>query len=760
MRLILNAFRLNIDAKVVRCQTRSGIDPAEVKGLRGQYGSDWFVHYREGTAYGIPLKPDLAPFGEDTELQPKSHTALSLLSARYNDIAPGSFPAYTALRKRPFTFEGRLQELVEAAATRARCGHPLLQHFTIRPKYAIDCRLLEAMQGDLCLVLTLAVDTKWTIDASLESLKQAGVTVQGLYAVRRAPAEGQRRLLGRVEAIQSGQVCFSESMEEVGAVPSEEVRLEGSLQNFAHCLKVLLGASYTTFDEQRRVEEATVMGGPAQRDSIGRMGDWLRKRPPIELAPGVRCSVGAQVDFQMTGRQPSAWMATPVEYCFDAAKSKRKKYAWPGLEEFGPFDRDTFARRSPRLLVVTPDSAQGTAEQFVKALLEGIQSVSPSRYAQGLSRLFGLTKPSVDILAVPVSKNSGPVHAVYKTSLEEHLARRADYEVAIVVIDDRHADTPDAQNPYLQAKAVLMMSGVPVQEVRRSTMTKPPSNLQYILQNFALALYAKMGGTPWTVAHDRTVTDELVIGLGSCELSGSRSQQRQRYVGITTVFRGDGNYLLSNVARACPYEQYADALRSSTRSVLTDVKARNGWQAGDRVRVVVHSFKPLRHVEVADIMADAVRDVAGEQIVEFAFLNVVESHPFKLLDLDQRGKPTRSSSNKAELVPERGLSVQLGRSTRLLCMNGPTLIKRDVSPLPGPLLLHLHPLSTYVDQAYLTEQVLKFSSLSWRSTLPAYQPVTIFYSELIAGLLARLEHVPDWSPAVLNTKLRASRWFL
>lgn len=760
MQLILNAFRLNVDARTVRCQIRTGVEPAAMKGLREQFKSDWFLHFRDGNVYGIPLSGTATTFGQAEDLDPKSHPALSLLSARFNEIAPGSFPAYTALRKRPFTFEGRLQELVEAAATKARCAHPLLKHFTIRPKYAIDCRLLEAMQGDLCLVLTVAVDTKWTIDASLESLQQAGVGVRGLYAVRRAPAEGQRRLLGRVEAIQGGQVRFSESIEEVGTVPTDDVRLEGSLQNFSHCLKVLVGASYPVFDEQRRVEEATVMGGPAQRDAIAKMGEWLRKRPPIDLAPGVRCSVGAQVDFQMTGRQPSAWTGTPVEYCFDAAKSKRSKYAWTGLVEFGPFDRDTFARRSPRVLVVTPDTAQGAAEQFVKALLEGVQSVSPSRYAQGLTRLFGLTKPNVDILAVPVSKHPGPVHGVYKSALEEHLARRADYEVAIVVIDDRHTDMPDAQNPYLQAKAVLMMSGVPVQEVRRSTMTKPAMSLQYILQNFALALYAKMGGTPWTVAHDRTVTDELVIGLGSCELSGSRSQQRQRYVGITTVFRGDGNYLLSNVARACPYEQYADALRASTRSVLTDVKTRNGWQAGDRVRVVVHSFKPLKHVEVADIMADSVRDVAADQIVEFAFLNVVESHPFKLLDLAQRGKPTRSGTNKAELVPERGLSVQLGRSTRLLCMNGPTLIKRDVSPLPGPLLLHLHPLSTYVDQTYLTEQVLKFSSLSWRSTLPAYQPVTIFYSELIASLLARLEHVPDWSPAVLNTKLRASRWFL
>ena len=97
-------------------------------------------------------------------------------------------------------------------------------------------------------------------------------------------------------------------------------------------------------------------------------------------------------------------------------------------------------------------------------------------------------------------------------------------------------------------------------------------------------------------------------------------------------------------------------------------------------------------------------------------------------------------------------------STRQRC--GQPLIKRPSAPLPHPLHVRLHPQSTFKDLAYLTGQVLKFTSLSWRSTLPARKPVTIYYSELIAELLARFRAVPDWSPAVLNTKLRASRWFL
>jgi hypothetical protein len=330
------------------------------------------------------------------------------------------------------------------------------------------------------------------------------------------------------------------------------------------------------------------------------------------------------------------------------------------------------------------------------------------------------------------------------------------------VLLDEHAALPDTYNPYLGSKAILLMNGVPVQEAKFSTITGEPQNLQHTFQNIATALYAKMGGIPWTIDHGETADDEIVIGMGTAELSGSRFESRQRHVGITTVFRGDGNYLLSNLSRECSYEGYPDVLRESTVEVLKEIKVRNDWQPGHTIRVVFHAFKPLRNVEVADIIKSCVDEVGQDQQVEFAFLTVSHDHPFALLDTAQAGMEPRYGNRppKGVYVPERGTVVQLGKYTRLLCTNGPRLIKRSNSPLPNPLLLHLHKNSTYRDFPYLADQALKFTALSWRSTLPADRPVTILYSSLIAGLLARLDVVKGWSPAVLNTKLRTSKWFL
>ena len=112
------------------------------------------------------------------------------------------------------------------------------------------------------------------------------------------------------------------------------------------------------------------------------------------------------------------------------------------------------------------------------------------------------------------------------------------------------------------------------------------------------------------------------------------------------------------------------------------------------------------------------------------------------------------------MAPERGTIARIGAWTRLLATNSGKLIKRPSTPLPKPLLIGLHPDSTFVDLDYLAEQALKFTALSWRSVMPGREPATIIYSERIAELLSRLRDVPDWSPAQLSVKLRYSRWFL
>ena len=375
-----------------------------------------------------------------------------------------------------------------------------------------------------------------------------------------------------------------------------------------------------------------------------------------------------------------------------------------------------------------------------------------------MTKTFGLTDLRFDYAAVDCTARDS-VAACYRRAIQESLSRADVPDAAVVIVRDQDSNLPDSTNPYLHSKAILLMAGVPSQEAKFSTITRKPHELQYALQNISIALYAKMKGVPWTVDHGSTADDELVIGIGTAELSESRTGDRQRYIGITTVFRSDGSYLLGQLSREATYEEYPVILRDATRDAIVEIKRRNGWQPGDTIRLIFHAARPPKCIDFATLMMEAVEATGTEQIVEVAFLTISHDHPFALFDTLQRGKET-ARGRKGEFAPERGLIVRTGKYSRLVSTTGVSLVKRAGLPLPRPLQIHLQRGSTFTDLSYLSEQVLKFTALSWRSTQPSADPVTIYYSELIARLLGRMKAVSDWSPALLDTRLRTSKWFI
>jgi hypothetical protein len=763
MGTLLNGFEIQFIGASLEAYVQELPDPDPLQKMRESEAGKWFFYWREGTLYGIPEvgQPERI-YGKRQTLDLSDYRHLGLVAARINDRLPAKFPQYDALRRRPFAFLGKKDELVAKVTRGWRSVHDLVTTFKIRPKLELDARLYELQDGDTRVGLFVALSTKWDILASPADLQAAGIDLRGLHVIRRNPAADERRLVGEIEAVRDGKVYLSASFDDITEIPELSVWVEGGRRSFKRCLGVLLRRDYQSFDERRAAAEGELLGGPGVEQVYRKMGEVLEKNSPIALAEGFECRVVGRIEPKNIGAYKTVVDVGQGEYCFDPAKKKRAEYAWPGLETFGPYSRDTFPKRSPRILVLSPDKASGKVSQFVGMLTQGVSAVPNSRYAGGLAKVFHLHNPEFVSVSVPLlGAEARDACARYRDTIEATLRKTPDFDAALVAILDEHADLEDRINPYLHAKAHLLTAGVPVQEFRMATATQGASSQQYILQNLAVSLYAKMGGVPWTVDQGLAVDDEVVFGMGVAELTGTRFEKGQRYVGITTVFRGDGNYLLAHLSRDCAYEDYPQVLEDDTVRVLEELRDRNGWRDGDTIRVVFHAHKPLRKVEIARIVKTCVGKVGTGLEVQFAFLTVSKDHPFKVIDPEYPGITNpRTRKVKARMVPPRGRVVQLGRFTRLLCTKGPTLIKRTVTPLPSPVLVKLHEESTYRDLQYLSEQVLKFTNLSWRGTQPAEDPVTIYYSELIAKLLFRLRGIDGWSPNILNTRLRHSMWFL
>ncbi len=757
-RLFTNGFELKAP-EVVEVIVREWPDPSEVKVERQRMDGYWFLHWFGGQLYYLRLKPGGPNVqGKSVEIETARHPWL--LRSRVEDAMESALPKYSALRKRPFTFLAQKSELLELAKSQVGVSHPLLETFRISPRFVISTKIYENADGRAKIGAFVSIGMRYDIDTDLADLAQSGVDITGMYVVRRDPQPGERRLVGRVRRVDGDWTHVFENAED-DVFETGELKLEGSKENFSRCLTSLLGPfQYRKLHSAIDDEEARFRIGPSFDRVVEQMGEFLRKKP-IRIAQNLEVDVGDRIVLSNSGAVRSVYQAPVVEYVFDRTGAKSHEFAWAGLTRNGPYDRSSFAKRSPRILVAFPSPVQSKVEFFLRAFRDGLGTEFHS-YSTGFRDLFGLV--GVEFVLCPVNVNvgdPGSPQKVYRTAMEERIASGGDIDGGIVVLFDEHAFLPGNDNPYVQTKALLLTLAIPTQELRLSTMTAEPRNLQYTLQNFAVAMYAKLNGVPWTVNHDKAINDELVVGMGVAELSGSRAHKRQRLVGITTVFSGDGTYLLGDVSRECSYEDHADAVRESLLGVLQTLKRRNNWLPGDTVRVIFHANKPLKRVDIAKVAFDCAKAVGGEQNIQMAFVTISHDHPFSLVDKKERGLSVgKSGKSKGVYAPPRGTIARIGPFTRLLCVNAGKLIKRANTPLPTPLLISLHPDSTFRDVDYLAEQALKFTSLSWRSVLPAGSPVTIYYSERIAELLGRLREVPDWSPSALNVKLRWSRWFL
>ncbi len=736
-RYLLNCFSVEFSVQSVTVAQLPWTEGTDMRELRKSLGNDWFVLRRGEKIFGLATVPEPAvEFGQATTiLRLDGYEGLDFMKARLDAALPSLLPAYQPARVRPFRFLAQKDEFIASFSANHQLPEIVKRGFAIRPRFELEARTIELVEGELQVVVAMSVAMQWEISASLPDLANQSVQLDGLYVVLKQPQSGERRLVGRIKRISQGIVELDETMDGRTSVAADSVRLEGSKFSFKRCLSRLLGTRYRDFDAQRDIWEAKFTSGPSFNEVLR---TFSRSSRTVNLGPGIVATIGAAIPIQNTDGAPIYRELPPVEYCFDAAKTKRKTIPWDGLVEFGPYDGDTFQKRTPRILVVVPQAEQVKVEQVFGTFLDGVRN---GIYPKGFARLFNLNHVKFDTCPVADSRGgSSQSAAAYRTAIESHLGSGTSYDAAIVVVPDASLNIPDDRNPYLHAKALLLTNGIPSQEIRVATLHQSDASIQYILRNIAVSLYAKMDGAPWTVSQPRTYNDEIVIGMGMAEVAGSRVEKRQRHMGITTVFLGDGNFLLSNISRECTYDEYPEVLKNSTTSILAEVKRRNGWQPGDRVRIVFHTAKPLKNVEIDELIAECVADVAEEQIVEFASLQVSQDHPFKVVDRAQRGMKW-GKGLKGVFVPPRGFVMQLGANTKLLATNGPVQVKRQLSPLPAPLLIHLHKRSTSKSLDALTEQILKFTSMTWRSTSPAAMPVTIYYSELIAELLARFRTV-------------------
>jgi len=761
-RLVFNFLPVSFDDSPIKAWTVPFESSDQLDALRHRL-ADTHVAVRlnqAGRIACVPFVPDTQVEGEPCSFGssgPDLFVAAHLLQAALGrTLVSGSHPfLLTRFPPGRVVFVSRSQHrdlLVEPAK-----GVTGLEGLHVYPEYGLEVRRNGPLDQPGILV---GLKSRFEIDWTVNDLLARGLDVMGRYVLKVSddsplrPFEDsarRRHLCGQVERVNGETLTVAGSSGSV-QVPASAAWLEPTKQNFTDVLEHLAGHQSRRVARQLEQQLFALTGAEGRMRYTYRFADWLVKLGPVTIADGVRAAVGYPMGGEGSEAVVPSRPLTEPTFVFDLSGNKTEQYPSKGLDRFGPYDGEGFTPKKPRIAVLAPRRFQGRVEELITSFRDGIPD---SAFAKGFLRKFHLT--GCDITRVWFDGEVTDASA-YRQACRDLLSAPERPHLAIVLVSDRQRHLAGNDSPYLVAKSMLMSEGIPVQVFQLEKMTRP--DLAHLLSTMSVACYAKITGTPYVIKTvSRPMAQELVIGMGSAHVNPNRMQPPERYVGITTMFTADGHYRVSNVSREAPYDQYAAELLNALRTCIDDVKARNGWQPHDTIRLIFHVFKDLKDAEaqaVKTLVQNLTTEYAG---VEFAFLHIIEEHDWMMYDLSSPGVGEGSNA-KGKCVPARGHAIPVSRSQMLITTVGPREVKAATHGAPQPLLIQLHRESTFTDLDYLAGQVFRFSALSWRRLYPSRTPVTTIYSDLIARLLGQLRSVRNWNSDITSTKLRESRWFL
>jgi len=638
-------------------------------------------------------------------------------------------PNIAVVRRRPLTFVS-LESKNDLANTlfgqRTQGRFPL----HVRRGFRVEARTVYRKAGPAPALAIDAITHSDLGDATCADLIANGFDLRGLYVLSLDPADakhGRPTLVGQVQRVEGTTVHLGFDRR------GDRTEYEASALSLDLGPAALprLAAHYVGAEAHEALwDERNLLATGRQRwDRISKFVGRLAAGA-FEIAPGVAARLGDWV----TGPELGQTTAALPRYIVGGNKEADSTR---GLFKSGPVHVPASARTAVRSCVICEGSRRREVEAFLSALSNGEGS------HRALTQTWKIGAVSFAIFEAASSSAMD-----YEKAFQAAIDEGTKWGLALVQVPSDTQDAHGDQNPYLVTKAKFLVRNIPVQEFRVETMKKPTSQRQWALGGMGLQVFAKLGGVPWLLKTN-TQVHELILGLGSASLGTSRFGARDRVVGLTTAFSGDGRYYLTETSRTVKYEEHESAVVESAVAAFKRVRTDMAWRPGDSVRLVLHSFKDLRRAHI-DELKDAVLAAAGSELkVDFAFLHLAEQHPILLFDPSEQ-----------QQIPTRGAVIQMGRYEALVAVLGPNEVRNDRIGFPRPICIKLQRGSTFTELGYLSEQALAFAALSWRNFTPTSVPITVLYAELIADLLGRLGSLSRWDPDVLRGDVGTSRWFL
>ncbi len=749
MSIITNFFPIKIPFETFKIR-RTLYSAEKLKELRAKHNKTHSFFRRDDFIYISPMKEISIDIGEMVELNVQSniqvisslikHIFFRTFRDSYKDIIPLSFYPFRFLSRK--NEDDLLYELLPAE---------LIGLLSQKKQIEIQFRYLEN-NGLVRFGAVINTTHQWIFHRNCKELVAEGFNIQGSNVLLSESIPGlsgvvapDESLIGSIVSI-DGNFARVETNDGEELYNLEDLYLQKSTRNIREYLEFKLGEEKTrAIISDLRRKDLTRLNAKNYYEESVRIAKSL-SRLKYKNNDGFEFFISDRAG--VTGE---SFNIHPPSFLFDYNPGASHENQSAGLLNYGPYDSSTFDIKHPEILVVCHRSNRGAFTEFCGKLRDGIPSSKV--FKGGMKGKYRLHDISFDVVELDDYQVN-----TYLSKIAEYMKSRESFpHLAIIETHDKFKRKPVRENPYYQTKAYFLGLGIPVQFIKNEKIRQTDYFLQWIAESVALQIYAKLGGRPWVLPTSSSIDHELIIGIGSSMLRSNllAGNQQKRIVGITTFFTGDGRYIFSNKCKDVPYEEYFDELLKNLRQSLKEISDEYGWHKNSTIRITFHIFKPIKNVE-AEVVEQLINEYTNFNI-QFCFVTVSEHHPFLMFDTKQQGV---GKDRKGVYVPARAQNWILDKKSCLLQLKGPDDIKTSNHRFSSPVLVRIHDKSTYTDLNTVVQQIFNFTYLSWRGFSPAQQPVTILYSDLIARQLSNLREIETWKPELVNSLLKAKKWFL
>lgn len=289
---------------------------------------------------------------------------------------------------------------------------------------------------------------------------------------------------------------------------------------------------------------------------------------------------------------------------------------------------------------------------------------------------------------------------------------------------------------YYKVKELLLKRGITSQCIDANKVMDQGESYVYSLPNIAVAILAKLKGTPWRLNTPKK--NELVVGIGAFKHTSLDVQ----YIGSAFSFDNTGHF--NNFEYFMKSE--VDILAGSIVHSVREYASVNSKPE----RLIIHFYKSMSDKELEPI-EKGLRDLGLDIPVFIVTINKTESEDILVFDTGWK-----------ELMPLSGTYINIGSNRYLLCNNtrySTTAQYKATDGYPFPIKLKIDcnkPKELEQTQVIkdLIDQVYQFSRMYWKSVRQQNLPVTIKYPEMVAQIAPHFDgdEIPQFG--------RDNLWFL